>query len=146
MHMGFSRQAVEAVGDNWAEIERLNDTLERLRRRRQSAVSPTGKPKVAWKIVVFQRAILYRVVMLADGCAAMWNSGNALGSILCARALFESAALLLDFQTQMTAFCGRDDLDSVDTLVMNRTFATKLKGWYEQEGNTEAVNVLTFVE
>ena len=97
-HVGFKREAIELIGKDWADIEPHNDILERLRKRRLSAVRPEGssaRSTVVWKIVGFEQIILYRIVMLADGCADAWNAHNPLASVLCARALLESSAIVL---------------------------------------------------
>jgi hypothetical protein len=92
--VGFEREAIEAVGEVWGEVQRTNDVLERLRAARLAEVRPDGaarQSKVAWKIATFQQVILYRIVMLADGCADAWNGRNPLASTLCARAIMETS-------------------------------------------------------
>src|ERR1700735_158929 len=99
MALGFTQEAVEKAKDDWSQIDKLNKALDRLQKRKVPSVAAEGDlgiSKVAWKIATFQQAILYRIVMLAAGTADMWNSGNCLGSVLCARALMESGVLVWD--------------------------------------------------
>lgn len=147
--IGFSKESVMAVDGDWSSVSEINNVLERLRGRRRTEVRRTGvlaKSKVAWKVVVFQQTTLYRIVMLADGCAVMWNARNTLGSLLCARALFESVAMVWDFDKQVERFCEEENLKGVDDLVMNRTFATRLSRLYEKAESTKSVNVLGFID
>lgn len=147
--MGFTREAIEAVGENWIEIERFNAILEHLRARRLLAVERVGAAataKVVWKILGFQQVILYRIVMLADGCAAAWNGSNPLASALCARAMMETGALVLDFEAQLQRFCDQADFTAIDKLVMNRTFSTRLPGWQTQATVVVAINALKFID
>jgi hypothetical protein len=147
--MSFDRTAVETVGGDWTEIEGLNNTLERLRNGRRQTIEPEGEfgpSKLAWKLGGFQQVILYRVVMLAEGCSTMWNARNVLGSILCARALMETTALISDFVSQLTALCKVRDFSSINNLVTNRTFGTRLEGWYGPDTNIQATNVLGHID
>jgi hypothetical protein len=146
--MGFVREAVEAVGDDWATVEQFNEVLARLAHQRQPSIAPNGiflKSKLAWKIAAVQQAMLYRIVMLADGCSSAWNARNILTSILSARAIMESAAVFLDFRTQLLRFTDAGNLDKIDALVINRTFGTKLEGWLSADRAELAVNVQTML-
>ena len=145
---GFTRDAVEAVDDDWTDINRSNEALERLRLRKRATVKPEGlaaMSKVVWKISSFSQAVLYRIVALADGCADGWTHGNFLSSILCARSLVESVALWRDFQKQLTRLCDERDLAAIDTLVSNRLMGTKMSDWHNERPWSEAVNVLTMI-
>ena len=59
---------------------------------------PLAEAKLAWKVTTYTEALLYRTIMLASGCVLNWNAGNFLCSVLAARALIETVALLLDFE------------------------------------------------
>jgi hypothetical protein len=146
-NMGFAQEAIETVGVAWSEVTPSNNALDRLRASRLSEVRPegdAGKSKVVWKIAVFQQAILYRIVMLADGCADAWNAGNPLAATLCARAITETSALLLDFEARLRKqLCSAGDFPAIDALVMNRTFSTRLTDWQEQADGVQAQNILT---
>ena len=146
--MGFNQEAVELVGEDWARIEPFNEVLERLKKRKLTAIKPEGdaaRSKVVWKIIGFEQVILYRIVMLADGCADAWNAHNPLASVLCARAVIEATAIALDFEEQLARFCNQRDFDAIDNLVMNRTFSTRLKHWLEGDAGVESINVLTII-
>lgn len=147
--MGFARAPIEAVGGDWSDVEKINHALERLRGRRVFAVKRegiAGRAKVVWKIIGFQQVVLYRIVMLGDGCANAWNNANPLTAILCARALMETCALIYDFKSQLARLCGDGDFSGIDDLVMNRTFATRLKHWTDNGQGLEAVNILTLIK
>ena len=63
--------------------------------------------------------------MLASGCALNWNNGNTLCSILAARAMVETAALFMEFETRLDDLLRCSDIDGIDALINNRTFASK---------------------
>ena len=147
--MSFTRESIEAVGDRWSDVEPFNQILDELRAARLPAVLRIGDAaisKVVWKIRGFAQVSLYRTVMLADGCADSWGRRNTLTSILCARALVETTALIFDFATRLKVLCDKADFTSIDQLVMNRTFATRLPEWLPDSGFAKSINVLTFID
>jgi hypothetical protein len=147
--MGFAQEAVEAVDGDWLQAEKSNLLVEKLRDRRQQAVPRPGvaaQSKVVWKIVGLQQVILYRIVMLADGCAAAWNGRNPLASVLAARAIMEVAALVYDFTAQLKRLCASADYSAIDALVMNRTFGTRNETWQQTQAGVAAVNVLGLLD
>ena len=147
--MGFDQKAVEAVGEDWPDIEEFNQTLERLRKRRLSSIRPEGvaaESKVVWKISSFIQVVLYRIVMLADGCADAWNARNVLAALLCSRAIMETSAVILDFEIQLKRFCGDSNFSAIDDLVMNRTFSTRQEDWHKEGSGLAAVSVLTLID
>jgi hypothetical protein len=154
MSLGFSRESVDAVADDWQKIEKLNRILNRLAQRKKTAIVPDGalkESKVAWKLATFCQAALHRVVMLADGCTREWNCQNFLCAIVIARAAMESAALFLDFEDRILAMCDASDLAGIDKLLMHVTHATRLEHWladYPAAMQTElkAINVLTMID
>src|ERR1700730_9808776 len=93
MSIGFSRDAVDCSdGEDWSKVERYNACLERLLARRRSEVVVEGalaESKTTWRCAVLQQALLYRITMLATGCASAWNTGNVVCAILAGRALLE---------------------------------------------------------
>lgn len=147
--MVFERDAIERVGEKWADIEKFNDSLDRLRMRRIAAIERegiAGQSKVIWKINVFKQLILYRIVMLADGCSAAWNAHNPLTSVLCARAAMETSAIILDFEAQLARYCEKENFAAIDDLITNYTFSTRLKDWVESEAGTKATNILNIID
>jgi len=117
-------------------------------RRKEQIVGerPFPKPKVAWKIANYQQAILYRIVMLASGCALNWNNGNTLCSMLAARALVETAALFLEFEHRLDELFSCSDIEGIDALINNRTFASKDEEWLENNSDFRATNILTIID
>jgi hypothetical protein len=147
MQDGFEKAS---LNDKDAElVETINSTLTRLKDRRLKELTVSGpflKSKLAWKVAGYQQAVLYRVVMLANGCALNWNANNTLCSILAARALMETVALLLDFEIQLQRLCNGSDFGGIDDLVNNRTFATRDAEWISQAPETKATNAVTFID
>jgi hypothetical protein len=126
----------------------INATLERLSRRRLDRITVSGpfeRSKLAWKVATYSQAVLYRVVMLASGCALTWNHGNALCSILAGRALVETVATLIDFDKQLAKLLDQEDLAGIDTAIMKLSFATRDEEMLKENPEVEAVNTLTFI-
>ncbi len=101
--IGFSKTALDLSEEKWDNVERFNACLERLRNRRKTEIAVDGplvESKTAWKCAVLQQALLYRVTMLASGCAEAWNSRNVVCSILAARSLLETVACVSSSATR----------------------------------------------
>ena len=147
MQDGFDKS--DLSGEDAEMAQAINSSLNRLRARRLKEITVSGpflSSKLAWKVATYQQAVLYRVVMVASGCALNWNANNTLCSFLAGRALLETVALLLDFEHQLEKFCNRLDFAGIDALVTNRTFATRDAEWINQSPETQAINVLTLID
>lgn len=147
MGVGFD---LSGIGDGDIQtVNEINAVIIRLSERRKTEiriVAPLDRSKLAWKIAVYQQAVLYRIVMLATGVAQSWNFGNLLTSILAARAFVETTAVLQDFESQLSALLGTEDLIAIDYLVMNRTFASCDAIMLEHNPKHQAINILTFID
>lgn len=145
--MGLDRAAIESVGLSWQEAERYNGALERLRGRRLPSLTAenSGKDPIH-NLRVLSQILLYRVVMLADGCCVAWNAHNPLAGALCGRALIETAAVVWDYQHQLSRLCRDRDRMGISELAFKRTFATKLPGGLLPKADIEATNILTLID
>lgn len=128
LRAGFERPAVLAVGGEWDEAAKLNVVLAGLAVQRQRLVAREGalRGRVAWKLAVFRQAALHRLVALALGTAANWNTRNVLGAAFQARGVLEAAALLAEFDRRLQALSGAGDLAGIDALVTAWGFASPL--------------------
>jgi hypothetical protein len=145
MGIGFNREAVEAAGQDWAAVETFNKILGHLKERKLPVVKKEGDAAgshAAWKIRAFQQGVLYRTVMLADGCADAWHAGNILASLLCARALIETAALFNDFEKKLSKLCEQGNLHGIDVLILKTALATRQP---ELPQEVKATSVLTLI-
>jgi hypothetical protein len=148
MPVGFSRELVEALGDDWEKVSELNEALKRLDGMKRQFIEIEGlllRSKQAWKVAVLQQVFIRRAVMLAQGCAEMWNAGNILGATLCARSLMETGAVFLDVRDQLRRLIDRGDIPGIDALVTSRTFGTKLEAWLTNPRDQPAINVMTMI-
>ena len=119
---GFNRSVIKAAGENWQDVRRFNSTLRRVERRPVTRVElkgPSAASKIAWKAAVLQQALIYRTVELAGSCAKMWNFGNVLCSVLAARALLETIAVTLDFETRLQDYYNASNFEEMDKLIMH---------------------------
>jgi hypothetical protein len=131
------------------DIQAFNSTLRRLRERRLTEITISGplrKSKLAWKIATYQQPVLYRVVMLASGCATNWNRRNLLCAYLAARALIETVAIFLAFEADLETLIEEKNLAEIDALIMNRTFSTRDPEFIEAYPDATAINILTYTD
>lgn len=80
-------------------------------------------PKVVWKIRCYIQGIIYRTVELTEATASEWNNGNQLASIILARSVLETAAVVYDFSRRLQGACEGADFTTIDDLVMSHTFS-----------------------
>jgi hypothetical protein len=126
--VGFEASAIDLTNEKWEKVERFNACLERLLNRRKSEVvvsGPLTESKTAWKCAVLQQALLYRVTMLARGCASEWNSGNIVCSMLAARALLETIVLSSFIRDEAENFVAANDIEAIERLANEQLFSTK---------------------
>jgi hypothetical protein len=146
---GLSADALDLSSERWEDIERYNSCLARLFDRRKPAVvveEPLVKSNTAWKCAVLQQALLYRVTMLANGCAREWNSGNIVCSLLCGRALLETVALSLFIGDELKALAKVADVVSIDNFLNERLFATRDKAIIGEGLGHRARSVLAYID
>jgi hypothetical protein len=149
MPIGFSREFLDLNEEKWEDVERYNETLERLIGRRKNAITVQGffvHSKTAWKCAVLQQSLLYRVTMLAAGAANMWNLSNVVCSVLCARALLETIAVADHVGSELRRLTEVGNLDGIDELANRLLFATRDQQIIEQRFGHQAVNVLTYID
>lgn len=123
--LGFNRAVIKAAGEKWEDVRRYNAVLRRLQKRRETKVeraSHLAASKIAWKAAVLQQAYLYRVIELARASAKMWNLANVLCSVLAARALLETIAVVLDVETRLQTHAAANDFKTMDELITSHTF------------------------
>ena len=144
---GFDKSKIPVLGAE--DVDQINKALRRLKKRRKKEIVVEGiflKSKLAWKVATYQEAVLYRSVMLAEGCVLAWNMNNSLSSFLSARAFVETVAVFLDFEQQCVGYLDKSDFSSIDELVTNRTFSTRDEKWVRESPETSAINVLTAID
>lgn len=83
--------------------------------------------------------------MLGEATADMWNKQNVLASVLAARALMETGAILWDFVARCQKAYEAKDLSELNRTADATTFATRLPKWVAEDSFTKSVNVLTLL-
>jgi hypothetical protein len=149
MALGFEKSAIDLTIEDWAKVEKYNECLERLIKRRKPEVTATGdllESKTAWKCTLLQQSLLYRITALASGCAAMWNTGNVVGSILCARALLETIVLAHHVREELLRLGPAKNADAIDDLANSHLFATRNEETIAGGYGHQARNILTYVD
>lgn len=135
--------------EDWEKVAKYNECLERLIRRRKPEVTATGdllESKTAWKYALLQQSLLYRITALASGCAAMWNTGNVVGSILCGRALLETIVLAHHVREELLRLSTAKDGDAIDELANAHLFATRNAETIADGYGHQARSILTYVD
>jgi len=146
---GFSREMLDLSNEDWVEVERYNECLERLIARRKSEIVVTGPlvdSKTAWKCVVLQQSLLYRITMLATGCADMWNAKNVVGSILIARALLETIAISKFIADELEKLVTGKQIDAIDELAYKQLFSTRNETQVAEGWGFKARSILTYID
>lgn len=145
----FDRDAVEAVGEEWVRAEKINEALKTLRELCLPVVERVGdyaRSKIAWKLANYRMAMIYRGVSLGASATQLWNTRHVLTSVLAARALVETAALLRDFTDTCERALEASDLEQLNRVADDATFATRLKHWNEDSRFPPSKNVLTVLD
>lgn len=130
-------------------VDELNAALARLNEMRAVEINIAGpflRSKIAWKLATYQHALLHRTVALMDGVAVAWNHQATLSAMLSARALMETFAIFYALDTDVTKHLAAEDLERLDTIAQRGTFASRDTEWIKEHPETQAVNVLTFVD
>jgi hypothetical protein len=145
----LSTQHVVLGSDELEDVKEADEALRRLAARRRSEVTvagPLAQSKQAWKVAVYQQSILYRVVMLAEGAVSTWNDGNILTSILAARALIETVAVVYEFTHQLKAYISASDLVGLSKFTTSMIFATRDEKFLAEHSDLRSRSVLTYID
>jgi hypothetical protein len=130
-------------------VGELNASLDRLSGLRAVEINVTEKflrSKIAWKLATYQHALLHRLVALMDGAAVAWNNRCTLSAMLSARALMETFAVMAEFERRVSRLVREEDLGGLDALAQNGIFASRAPDWIKDSPQTQAVNVLTYID
>jgi hypothetical protein len=149
MAFGFAGNALDLSHEKLEDIRRYNHALENLVARRKASIEADGiffASKTAWKCALLQQSLLFRITMLAIGCADAWNSGNLVSSVLSARALLETIALCEETIIQLKASADTGDVDAIDDLASRQLFSTRNDELIADQTGYRATNVLTFID
>src|SRR5216684_2728835 len=149
MAYGFEKSAIDETNEKWDDVERFNACLERLSSRRKSEIvvcGPLTESKTAWKCAVLQQALLYRVTLLARGCADEWNVANVVCSMLAARALLETIVLSNFIRDEAEKFVEAGDIEAIEKLANEQLFSTKDDGVIAGGFGHKAKSILSYVD
>ena len=149
MNYGFEKSAIDLTIEKWEDVERFNACLERLLGRRKNEISVSGpltESKTAWKFAILQQALLYRVTMLARGCADAWNDGNIVCSMLAGRALLETIVLCNFIREEAEDFVAASDIEAIEKLANEQLFSTKREEMIAGGFAHKAKSILTYVD
>jgi hypothetical protein len=92
-----------------------------------------------------QQSLLYRVTLLATGCADMWSAKNVIGSILIARALLETIAISQFIADELQILVTNKRIDTIDELARKQLFSTKNEARIAEGTGFQARSILTYI-
>jgi hypothetical protein len=72
----------------------------------------------------YRQVIIRRTVDIVRAVVVLWNSENALGSLICARALLETLATFHDFFNRVEAAANSQNYEEIARLVDSYSFST----------------------
>lgn len=144
----FDLSGIQLDDNRSTDFRKISTAIARLAARRKSAIEldgPLAQSKLAWKVATYQQAILYRVVALLRGTRDAWNARNILTSLLALRAFVETIAVFDELEETLSTHIENENLEHIDKVLMNRTFATRDAELLQGHSELQAINVLTFV-
>ena len=135
--------------DEYERLEEIHVTLRRLTQRRKDHISVFGSEpleQAEFDLAIYREALLHRVVATTGGAIVSWNSGNMLCSFLAARALFETVAVLHDYNQRIHEALKNRNLSEISRHSYKSMFATRNMEALSTRPELEATNVLTFID
>jgi hypothetical protein len=149
MSKGFSRESLDLSQEKWSDVEQYNACLGRLLERRKKEIALAGpfiNSKTAWKCGILGQVLLYRVTMLAIGCADAWKSGNVVCSVLAARALLETIAVCKFIKERLQSSSETKNVDEIEELANAQLFSTRNEEIVSEGFGFQARNILTYID
>ena len=129
-------------------IDSINATLKRLRSRKVGLIVPGhGREWTKDWIHIYLQGHIRRTLSLIESGIVEIRNGRPLVAALCARAIFEEAAVVWEFITRVNEFLDKDDDDATEEFVITRTLATRVPHVLKEHGaQFKAVSILTILE
>lgn len=145
----FKKTSIKVAGLDWKDANSFNEYLLQLKQGRVEktlVVDDLVRSKLAWKITIYSQALRYRLIELVESCIDEWEKERFVACFIMARAIIETVSVLYDFEQSLDKVLLTQDCNAIDSLIMNRTFASKLADLFEGRKAYEAVNVLTAID
>jgi hypothetical protein len=129
-------------------VDVVNATLRRLQTRKIKKI-PCGQGKQwtdSW-ILIYLQIHIRRTLSLVRSGAAEIKKGRPLVAALCARAIFEEAAIVWDFMARVNRLLDEGDDDATEEFVLTRALATKNPEVLREHGTQfTATSILTIID
>lgn len=145
----FTRKMIEDAGHDWERKSHINEAIHNLRKLKLSEIrveGPLAKSKIAWKVKKLSQSFIHRLCELSDGCYITWASSHYLSSIILARCIIETSAVMWHFEEKIKTCLDAGDLDKIDKTVMHQTFSTRIEGMLGEENEYKAQNILGIIQ
>lgn len=120
------------------------ERLESIRASLKEKVDPADYtpflPQVAYKLLIYREAALWRSCELADATLTEAALERGVSSTILVRSLYESAAMLRYVDDFIVRTCQSDDPSKVDDTVMKLLMASRWEDWEHQ-----SINIMTAI-
>jgi hypothetical protein len=129
-------------------VDTVNATLRRLQARKIKKISQGQNEQwtINW-ILIYLQVHIRRTLSLVRSGAAEIKKGRPLVAALCARAIFEEAAIVWDFVIRINRLLDEGDDDATEEFVLTRTLATKNPEVLRNHGTQfTATSILTIID
>lgn len=140
---------IEDAQHNWEEKKFINRAISDLHSLKIDEMHVDGdlaKSKIAWKIKKLSQSFVHRLCELSDSCYLTWASHHHVSSLILARAIIETCALLWDIEEKIAQHLATADLEDLNKIVMQRTFSTRIKEMVGTSDEYKAINILSLIQ
>jgi hypothetical protein len=141
--MRFDRTLIEQAGGDWSSALYANSALDELSAILVHQIETAEYPdsKIAWKFACLHQALAYRVVDLAEATILLWTNKRWLMSVIGARSMLETTALIHYVVSEIEKAVEARDITKLDAIAMQQTFSMR-KG----DAEFPATQILTAID
>jgi hypothetical protein len=123
----FDRALVEEAGGDWSVAQMGNVALDDLSAVMVDQINAADfvDSKVAWMFACLHQAFAYRLVDLGEATIFLWTNKRWLMSVIAARSLLETTALIHYVVREVENAVDAKDAAKLHEIVMQQTFSQK---------------------
>lgn len=107
---------------------------------------PTLAVRITAQTKCFLQAHIRRALMFAEAAREEYHARRGLVSLACVRSIYESIALIWEFESKLSPLLAAGNVQDVVDFVHNRTFATRITKHLEAAPQVAAPNILNAID
>jgi hypothetical protein len=125
--MRFDRALIDEAGGDWSLAHQSNLALDDLSAILVDEIDHADylDSKSAWKFACLHQALSYRLVDLGEATIFLWANKRWLMSVIAARSVLETIALVHHVVSEVEKAVEAKDLVKLDEIAMQQTFSQK---------------------